>query len=507
MRVIESLNASWRGMAPARRRWITGLAAGVLMPIASAVIAGSLDHYLGVRAPSMTFLCSVILAALWFGRGVALVTALFAFFIYNFYLVEPRNTFGFAGFEDALTLLVFVGTALLIGGLAGTLHDERERARDQVRLLSGLFAASRSMAECDSADSAGQMLTESVRYLAADEAALLQMSEDADFILIHAAPTDVALPPAVADAAQTLARSGDTDAHVSGWRLRRLETNGPAASVLAWKPLKDSNEEHAIAVRLLLELTLVAIARQRNLERQVELDAFEATERLRTALMSSISHDFRTPLSIILASSSSLLAYGDQFSSATRADLLASIQEEAERLNRFVGNILNMTRLETGVVQLRSEWIDPVELLDNIEDRIQKRLANRKFSIISPAAVPAIFVDPILLEQALINVVENALVHAPNNCHIRIGADYTVRHVRLWVDDDGPGVPADDLPSIFDKFHRLGQSRHSQGAGLGLAISKGFVEAMQGTATASRSGSGGLRIEFVFPLQIALSNA
>lgn len=477
------------------------------MPIGSAIIAGWMDTYLHVRAPSMTFLCGVILAALWFGRRVALATAFVAFFIYNFYLTEPRNTFGFAGWEDILTLLIFVGVALLIGGLAGNLHDERERAREQVRIFSGLFAASRAMAESSDPAKAMDVLTASACQIAAGQAAVLQANGEGAIVVAHASPMGANVPNELRLAAAVILEGGNAFG-VRGWRLEPMPAGAKPTAVFAWQPMRSTGREHAIAVRLLVELTYIASERAVFVQRQLEMDTMAAAERLRTALMSSISHDFRTPLSTILTSASSLQTYGDQFSAATRSDLLTSIQEEAERLNRFIGNILDMTRVDAGALKPREEWTDPLEVIDNVHERLEKRLAERELAVDVPAAVPAIYVDPLLLEQAMINVVENALVHTAPEAPIRIGADYSAHRVRLWVEDGGHGVSATDLPYIFDKFHRLQNAPNNQGAGLGLAISKGFVEAMRGEVSAASPAQNGcgLRVQFEFPLQTEMAS-
>ncbi|MEQ1490374.1 MAG: DUF4118 domain-containing protein, partial [Terricaulis sp.] len=145
--MLAQISSYWDRLSKAERI-IAGVVVGAVLSMFSGLLATTLEAQLGVRAPSMSFLLSVILAAIFFGQRVALVTAIFAALSYNFYLVEPRYTFGFAGYEDVFTLLVFISTAVLIGGLAGNLHDQRERAREQVRVLSGLFTVSRSMAEC-----------------------------------------------------------------------------------------------------------------------------------------------------------------------------------------------------------------------------------------------------------------------------------------------------------------------------------------------------------------------
>lgn len=506
--MVKTISLDWRTWDAGQRRLALGVLCGAAMPIASALLANALDTYLAVRAPSMTFLCSVILAAIWFGRHVAVGTALFAFFIYNFYLTEPRNTFGFAGWEDVLTLLVFVGVALLIGSLAGNLHDQRERAKEQVRVFSRLFTISREMAAVRGADEALSLLAAGTQQITGREAVVLSQ-ENGEARIATSSPPLVSPPKLVAAAATSMLDAGGEEERVEeGWHLLRVQAGSDVIAVLAWRPQEGANSgDRAIAVRLLADVTGVGVERTRHVERQVALDTMAATDRLRTALMSSISHDFRTPLSTILASASSLQAYGEQFSPTTRADLLVSIQEEAERLNRFIGNILDMTRLEAGAVKPREEWVDPTDVIDAIEERMRKRIGERPFRIVAPAAAPAISVDPVLLEQAVVNVVENALVHTPPGSALVLGADYDEREVRLWVEDDGPGVSPNDLQRVFERFQRSSTSQNNQGAGLGLAISKGFVEAMRGQVRAVspvRDGHG-FRVEFVFPLETAMA--
>lgn len=496
--MLAQASRYWRGLDKTER-FVAGLIAGAALTALSALLATTLEA-IGARAPSMSFLCSVILAAIWFGRRIALSTAIFAFLAYNFYLVEPRYSFAFAGFEDVFTLLVFIGVALFIGGLAGSLHDDRERAREQARVLSGLFTVSRAMAECTNQAEALERLAAGAREVVAQDA--IVYTADGVVGAPKGGPEDTTpLQAALADG---------VSADVSAWPLKveEVRADGARVAVLAWKRSKSPPAEQVIAVRLLIELARVAIERTRMLQRRVELDTLAATERLRTALLSSMSHDFRTPLSTILTSATSLRAYGEKFSPSTSADLLISIEEEAERLNRFVGNILDMTRLETNVVKPREEWIDPLDTIEAVQQRMAKRIPDRTLVIDVPAAVPSIFVDPLLLEQALVNVLENAIVHASAGS-LHIGADYNDHIVRLWVEDEGPGVPQSDLVRIFDKFHRLESSRNNQGVGLGLAITKGFVEAMKGEVRAiSPASSGrGLRVEFAFPLQASLVSA
>ncbi len=488
----------WARTPTRRRRLLLGLVVGAVLPFVSEVIADVLDRAFDVHAPNMIFLCSVIFAAIGFGRVVGIFSAFCAFLVYNFYLTEPRGMIGFAGWDDVLTLLVFVGVALLVGGLAGNLHDERDLAREQVRIFANLFDVSRPLAECDDADEALRLLEEGARQMAADEVIVFTAGGEGVAASQGAASSRLNLAQT---AHSMLFEQAPSEQVVDGWRLQLVHAGDRKVAALAWLPQRTvAVEQLAIAARLLSELTGVAIERALYIKSRLEFEAIGEAEKLRTALMSSISHDFRTPLSTIITSSSSLLTYRSQFSPATQEDLLHSIQEEAERLNRFVSNILDMTRLDAGVVKPRLALTDPIEVLDNLQERVRRRLTTQTFTIEAPAAVPSIFVDALLLEQALVNAVENALVHASGS-NIRVGASYGDNEVSLWVEDEGGGVPASEMTNIFDKFHRLSSSETGQGAGLGLAISKGFVEAMQGKVQASspaRDGRG-LKVTFVFP--------
>lgn len=497
-RLWRLLVRAWNEAPLKTRRLIPGLALAVALPFISEIVADFLDRRLDVHAPNMVFLCSVIFTAIWFGRIVGITSALCAFLVYNFYLTEPRGMIGFAGLEDVLTLLVFVGVALITGGLAGNLHDERDLAREQVRIFANLFEVSRPLAECDNAEEALRLLESGARRMAAKDAVVIHLDGKT-----RSEPRE--LPGSsftLEQAAQAMLRGETPDERiVRGWRLQAVRSGDQAVAVLAWLPHKTvAFDQLAIAVRLLSEMTGITIERARYIERQLEMESLAATEKLRTALMSSISHDFRTPLSTILTSSTSLLAYGEQFSPATHVDLLTSIQEEAERLNRFVSNIMDMTRLDAGVIKPRRDWTDPLEVIENVHERMRRRLGERTLTLDAPAAVPSIRVDALLLEQAIVNAVENALVHAPESA-IRVGAAYDQDNIKLWVEDDGPGVPPSQLTNIFDKFHRLNGADSGQGAGLGLAISRGFVEAMQGRVYAlspARDGRG-LNVSFIFP--------
>jgi two-component system sensor histidine kinase KdpD len=242
----------------------------------------------------------------------------------------------------------------------------------------------------------------------------------------------------------------------------------------------------------LVDQSGVAIERA-NLETEIQDSRVSAEkEKLRGALLSSLSHDLRTPLAGIVGSVTSLLSYGTDFSAAARRDLLLTIQEEADRLNRFVANLLDMTRLESGAFALRRDWTEVADLVGSAVSRIKSRLTGRAIRLDIAPGLPLVRVDFVLLEQVLFNVLDNALKYAPAGSEIVIAARQEADTLAIDITDSGTGIPTADLERVFDKFYRVqGGDRQVAGTGLGLSICRGFVEAHGGTIVARSPVAGG----------------
>jgi two-component system, OmpR family, sensor histidine kinase KdpD len=231
------------------------------------------------------------------------------------------------------------------------------------------------------------------------------------------------------------------------------------------------------------------------------------TERLRSALLTSISHDLRTPLSSILGAASSLESYDQLLDPGAKRDLLRTIQEEAERLGRFVANLLDMTRLEAGALRPKREPADLGEIVGSALARAGKVLAAHRVEVDIAPDLPLPELDVVLFEQALFNVLDNAAKYAPRGSLVTLRAwsEPAAGEVRLQVIDEGPGVPEAALPHLFDKFYRVqATDRQRAGTGLGLAITRGFVEAMGGRVEAANRGDRpGAVFTFVLPVSHA----
>jgi len=428
---------------------------------------------------SMVFLAGVLMTAVTQGAYPAYFAALLAFAIYNVYLVEPRFTFTFDSPEDVLVLLTFLAVAMLTGGLTGRLRDEAQRNKVRARATAALFETSRQLSSAEDEAAIRQLVVEQMAAAAKGEAAMVDRAQVWRFPQGDDAAPDFSEP---------------------GWWVRELVADGSELGVVAWRGaegMPDADSERLIQV--LTDLGAAAILRARLSVQRSEVAAAARTEQLRNALLSSISHDLRTPLAAILASASSLKAFGGQFAAEVRDDLVTTIEEEAERLNRFVANLLSITKLESGALALERQSFSAAEVVNSAADRLGRLGCAVTRTVEGDTTIQA---DPILLDQALGNVLENAARYGRDGDAIAVRARELGATVLIEVSDEGPGVPEADQERIFEKFYRSPLSAGtSQGTGLGLSIARGLVEAMGGTIEAGDrpDGRSGLVVSLMFP--------
>ena len=253
----------------------------------------------------------------------------------------------------------------------------------------------------------------------------------------------------------------------------------------------------------LSEQTAAALERASLARDMVSARTATETERVRNTLLASISHDFRTPLSSILGSATSLIDYGDKLGADAKKDLLVQIKRETESLDEMVRNLLAITRIDAGALELRRDWIDVREIVDRVVSAARRRGAHQRIDVVLPTDLPLVRADATLAEQAIGNVIGNAIVHTPPETRVLVDALVGAQEIALRVTDDGPGIPPQALPQIFDKFVKADttQADGGQGTGLGLAIAKGIMEAHGGkiSAVSPHADGHGTRIVLIFP--------
>jgi two-component system sensor histidine kinase KdpD len=481
---------AWRGYLVSTAAVVAMIAVGMAMRAISERALASLG---------MVFLVPVLISAVFYGRRTAFVTAILSVLSYNFFFLPPLYTFTIADPENVSALFFFGVTAVIASNLTARVRAQAIVARQRARTTEELYQFSRKLAGAANLD---DLLWATVHQIALmlKVRVVILLPEDGRVAVRAGFPPEDMLDDADLAAAKwcwernrTAGRGSDT---LPGAKrlFMPMNTGRGAVGVVGI----DSDEPGPILTpdqhRLLDALAdQAALAIERvNLVEDVESARLVAeTDRLRAALLTSISHDLRTPLASILGSATSL---SETMDASTRLDLIHNIRDEAERLNRFIGNLLDMTRLESGPLRLRTGAIELSDAIGSALRRASKILAEHRTQVVLQPNLPMLDLDEVLFEQVLFNLLDNASKYAPTGSLITIKAWQDGSNVVVQVLDEGPGIPVADQEHVFDKFYRVGGAdRRRAGTGLGLAICRGFVEAMHGSIVATnrtdRSGA------------------
>jgi two-component system sensor histidine kinase KdpD len=280
-----------------------------------------------------------------------------------------------------------------------------------------------------------------------------------------------------------------------------MPAGSDAVLVLTW-PEQPREATPGHDLEAFVNLLSIALERCLLLERLSEAELIKRSEEFKTALLSSVSHDMRTPLSAISASASSLSRFSAELDDDTRRDLLDMIQEQCDRLNRYTTNLLNLGRLQAGVDQTQFTQCDALEVLGSAISRTRSLRTKHEITKSYDLASAIVRADPVMLEQIFYNVLENAVRYSPDGSRIKVSASAIGSNLSIAISDEGQGIPAADLDLVFDRFYRSRASHPYEGSGLGLSIAKGFTQAFHGSieAAPASSSKGGTMIKISLPL-------
>ncbi|MDX5929892.1 sensor histidine kinase KdpD [Acidiphilium acidophilum] len=447
-----------------------------IMALATA-LGFLLRTYVPHDAMGFVFTGIVVGVASRYGRRLGLFAALASFLLWNFFFLPPVFTLSVGDPRDVVALIVFLAVGLLTGTLAGRVRIEAEAARSRIDALRRVALFGRTLARATDEPA--------LRTAIETEAAALASHA----IVLMAANSTLPLSPELDEPAQAAAEFAFANRVATGagtitlplvpWRFLPLATEAGTIGVLGVQPASPLTEPLAQALGALADQAAMATERLRLAARAAEANAQAATQKLRTALLSSLSHDLRTPLTGIRGAAETLAV--PTLTEATRTDLLASIVQDVERMTRFLTNITGMARIETGEIVARRETIDLAPLIEAAIARVPEA-----FHTAVNLTAPTITADPALLEQTIVNLLENAIKYAPTGAAITIRTSRDATTTTISVADEGIGIDPADLPHIFDSFYRAAHGdRIAPGTGLGLAIARAFVETMHGTITAT----------------------
>jgi two-component system sensor histidine kinase KdpD len=483
------------------------LAAMIILGVSVACIP--LARLIEYKTISYIILFAVSLLPLRMGRGPVLLGATCGALAWDFLFITPIYTFSIGHIEDVLMLLVFFIVATVSGTLSARVRERERAVRQREMRSSALFALTKDLSSAHSQDEVIQATIANIKkFFNADVAVFLG---DADGDMSHQAHTASSWKPDEKEfsvAAWTYwneKKAGKFTDTLPFAQATYYSMSGPRYPVGVIGVRVRQNEKLGIDQEILLEnfIAQIASAVERELLNEVTKKSIivAESEKLYKTLFNSISHELRTPLATIMGASENLLAANQTQVSTTTREFYNEIHIAAERLNRLVANLLDMTRLESGMIQPKLNWCDVRDIINATLKGLEREIGQHKVTVTTQEDLPLVKLDFGLIEQALTNLVYNASVHTPPGTQIEIQALVENDHCSITVTDNGPGIPKSDINKVFEKFYRA-EGTSTGGTGLGLPIAKGFIEAHRGTLSVRNRMPRGTEFKIEIPMEI-----
>ncbi|WP_448106839.1 DUF4118 domain-containing protein [Pseudomonas azerbaijanoccidentalis] len=484
-------------------------ALAVVATILASALAWAVAKTLPLPNISLVFLAAVLLVAVRSSLGPALVCAALSFLTYDFLFIPPNFSFSIQREEDVLTLLFFLLMAALTGNLAARQRRQLQALRDTQEETTELLDLSRKLTAATDRQAVISAAAHHLEGWSDLQLCLLNRDGPSGWKVETGGPLEFSeAERAAADWAwqhdQPAGAGTGTLPFGRWWWWPLTVEDGPLAllGVCAEEGQTLSGQRRRLLTALSQPLAQ-ALARAQLADDLEAARLHGETEQLRSALLASVSHDLRTPLTSMRGSIDSLLALGEAIPLEDRRELLEGTRDEAERLDRYIQNLLDMTRLGHGALKLARDWVSPADIVGSALNRLRAVLAPLQVSTEVPAELPLLFVHAALIEQALINVMENAARFSPSHGRLQLRAGADDSELFFSVSDEGPGIPESERSKIFDMFYTAARGdRGGQGTGLGLAICQGMVGAHGGRISVADGIEGrGTCITLHLPLQ------
>jgi two-component system, OmpR family, sensor histidine kinase KdpD len=488
---------------------------GALAVALATGVAALMFHRFDQTNLVMFFLLAVVFTAAAFGRGPSILASLLSVAAFDFFFVEPRMTFAVRNGQYLITFAAMLVVALVTSTLTVRLRQQADAQRRKGELTAALYSLSREFARANTLEEVVKATEQRVGDVFASEVWVLLPDAEGHLRGAGGITSVFGLDEKEMNVAQWVFDHGQraglgtaTLPGASALYVPLIASRG-CRGVLGLFPADPRSFIDAERIHLLDTFTdQTALVLERTLLSREAQDAHVRVEaeRLRSSLLSSVSHDLRTPLAGITGAASSLLETDEPLDERTRLELTQSIVDEAERLNRLVGNLLSMTRLESGAVRVTKEWQPLEEVVGAALNHMDARLRERKIGVGIPEGFPLVRIDGVLIEQVFANLIDNALKYTPAESAIDISAWTDRGEVIVEVADCGPGLPAGDEERVFEKFYRGPDREQRGGVGLGLPICRSIIEAHGGRIWAERRAGGGSVFRFALPAEGAPPN-
>ncbi|ENX39425.1 sensor histidine kinase [Acinetobacter sp. NIPH 2100] len=467
----------------------------ILIILLGLIAATVSDHFIGYSELALIFVVTVLVVAMRARMFITILSVLICFLLYNYFFIEPRFTFRISAERGVMTIVIFIVSALLVGRLANQLRAQVLSLRAANSLSLQLQELERKLSSCVDIE---QVLSVAKQHLESSLNAVVWLRIGTQELGDHSV-------------------FNEKDQIAANWTQKNAKPCGRFTNTLTqsewwFNPLNLVGGFGVIAIRFQQNAENISFEQQRLAELMIDDIAQTAsrvqlslqlensrvvaeTEKLRSALLSSVSHDLRSPLAAMIGSADSLKYYGEQMSEQDRHELLDTIHVEGERLDRYIQNLLDMTRLGHQGLSLSRDWIGVEELIGSATQRLKRYQPKVNIDVALSEDLPQLYVHPALIEQAIFNVLENAAKFSPDDVPIKVTIKQEDNFLQIDIVDQGVGIPEDEREQIFDMFYTMQRGdRGKTGTGLGLAIVKAIIGAHMGSieALAGTQGQGTL---------------
>ena len=484
---------------------------------------------LGILNVALIYLLACFALSLTIGAGPAILAAILSFVFYNLFFIPPYHTLTIARTEHALALVAYLGVAVVTAQLVARVHARTEQAQREQRRTALLYELNAALVRGVTLDQILGTIVERVVHLYGAEASRILLPDDDGELAVRARYPS-ASPVTIDRQDLSVAVWAMEHRQPAGRRIggRRVRAPRGGHSVAAATPriggevlyVPIATTERGIGVleatgtplggrfeaedeRVLTSFAdqaALALERARLTEEATRAAALAQSNELKSALLAAVSHDLRTPLATIKASATALLDPAVAWTAGERGDFLRAIDEETDRLTLLVGNLLDLSRIQAGVLEPDREWYDVGEAIEDVAERLRAWPSGHAIATDVAADLPLARFDYVQIAQVLTNLGENALRHTPSGTPVTFAARPVTGAIEVTVRDGGPGIAAKDLPHVFGPFYRAEAQRHVPGTGLGLAIAKGLVEAHGGRISAESRPGEGTAVYFTLPV-------
>jgi len=439
----------------------------------------TLREALDTALVALLYLIPLGLITTFLGLGPGITSAFLTFLTFNYFFIKPYYNFTVHRPTDVVILVIFLVVAIVISQLVGRMQSSLAAATAREREATQLYELSTALAGLHDRRTIAEILARQVQDVSQGEAVELNITGTEPFAFRLPESDQPTRPPE--------------------WVIPIQVARGVLGEIRLWRAAPTLTSREKRLLQTFASQGALALERARLVQAESRTRILEESDRLKSAILSSVSHELRTPLSTIKAAVSSLRSNDVNWDSAARPELIAAIDDEADHLNMLVGNLLDMSRIESGVLKPKREWNILSEIVGSVQARMKHLAVEHRIEVDMPESLPLVPVDYVQMEQVFTNLLSNSLKYAPEKSVICVRAFVENELIHVIVRNQGPQVPQEHLERIFDKFFRITAADQVTGTGLGLSICKGIIEAHGGRLWAENVPDG-LAFNFTVPL-------